>query len=251
MNRIYGLIGFPLSHSFSREYFNNKFRQEGINDAEYSNFELKGIEDLKSLIESNSGILGLNVTIPYKEKVFRYMDELDADAKRVGAVNVIKILAGKKLKGYNSDYFGFRTSLEKWMGKRLADAKAIVLGTGGAAKAVFTVLEDCNIETLKVSRSVKNNAVTYHDLRSRPSLLKEYNLIINTTPLGMFPKINEMPNLPYEFLNRNYYLYDLIYNPEKTLFLQKGEHMGCKIQNGKEMLVLQAERSWQIWNKND
>ncbi len=251
MKRVYGLIGFPLSHSFSREYFSNKFHHEGIEDTTYENYELKEVEDLKSLIESNREISGLNVTIPYKEKVIRFMHSLGPDAKRVGAVNVIKIMPDRTLKGFNSDYYGFRTSLEKWMGKQLVNSRAIVLGTGGAARAVHAVLEDCNIKILKVSRNPANNIVTYYDLRARPSLLQDYNLIINTTPLGMFPNINEMPNLPYEFLNPDYFLYDLIYNPEKTLFLQKGEQKGCRTLNGKEMLVLQAERSWQIWNNKD
>lgn len=251
MKRIYGLIGFPLSHSFSKNYFERKFRDERITDAGYENFELKDIDEIKALIESRAEIRGLNVTIPYKESVMRFMDSLHPDAKRVGAVNVIKKEADGTLKGYNSDYYGFRTSLEKWMGQHLADTHAIILGTGGAAKAVTAVLEDCNITILKVSRTPGNGKATYFDLRKSPSELKKYNLIINATPLGMYPKINEMPNLPYEALDSGHFLYDLIYNPEKTLFLEKGELMGCKIHNGKEMLALQAERSWQIWNNKD
>ena len=250
MNRIFGLVGFPLSHSFSKDYFSRKFRVAGIRDAVYENFELKKIDEINSLLNSNPAICGLNVTIPYKESVISFMHELSPDARRVGAVNVIKRMPDGKLKGYNSDYYGFRTSLEKWMGRNLADASAIILGTGGAAKAVTAVLEDCNIMYRKVSRKPGKEELSYFDLRNDRSIVSGHNLIVNTTPLGMFPKINEMPNLPYEWLDKKHFLYDLIYNPDKTLFLQKGESAGCQIKNGKEMLELQAERSWQIWTNN-
>ena len=251
MKRIYGLIGYPLSHSFSKEYFAQKFRIEKIDDAGYENFELRNISGLPGLLESRPEIRGLNVTIPHKEAVIPYLASIDPDAKRVGAVNVIKISQKGNLKGFNSDYYGFRTSLERWLGRDLFNIKAMILGTGGAAKAVTAVLEDCNIETIKVSRSEGRNRVTYFDIRKSSEILGDFRLIINTTPLGMYPKINEMPNLPYEALTGENYLYDLIYNPEKTLFLQKGESMGCRIKNGKEMLELQAEQSWQIWNNRD
>lgn len=248
MKRIYGLIGNPLSHSFSKEYFSNKFRSENIDNALYENFELREVSELPRLMEAHPDIRGLNVTIPYKQEVIKYLEDLDPDAKRVGAVNVIKILPGGKLKGYNSDYYGFRTSLERWLGSDLVNIRAMILGTGGAAKAVVAVLEDCNIEIIKVSRSAGNDKFNYFDIHKSDDLLKDYRLIINTTPLGMYPNVNEMPNLPYDNLTDENCLYDLIYNPDKTLFLQKGETKGCRIKNGREMLELQAERSWQIWN---
>ena len=251
MKSIFGLIGFPLSHSFSKEYFKNKFLTEGIENAVYENFELDDIDKINELIISQPNLTGLNVTIPYKESIIKYLATLDPDARRVGAVNVVKKLSNGDLKGFNSDYYGFRLTLEKWMGQDLRTSRAVLMGTGGAAKAVMAVLEDCNIDYIKVSRTTGKDRITYYDLREKPSLLRNYNLVINTTPLGMYPNINEMPNLPYDSLREDMYLYDLIYNPEKTLFLQKGESMGCKIMNGRDMLVLQAERSWEIWNSKE
>jgi len=229
----------------------DKFRAENIKEAIYENFELVEISDIRELILSDPEIKGLNVTIPYKQSVMKYIDVMDSTAKRVGAVNVIKKLENGKLKGYNSDYYGFRISLENWVSPHLRDFGALVLGTGGAAKAVIAVLEDCNIDFLKVSRSPGKENISYFDIRQNSLLLGTHKLIINTTPLGMYPRINEMPNLPYEKLNEDHYLYDLIYNPEKTLFLQQGELKGAKIKNGSEMLILQAERSWQIWNNKE
>ena len=251
MKHIYGLIGYPLTHSFSKEYFSNKFRKEEIKDSVYENFEIRDVSELPGLLASQPAIKGLNVTIPHKEGVIKYLGNIDPDAKRVGAVNVLKIMPDGKLKGYNSDYYGFRTSLERWLGTDLVNCKAMILGTGGAAKAVIAVLEDCNIETIRVSRSAGAERYTYFDIRKSAEMLKSCRLVINTTPLGMYPKINEMPNLPFEALTEEHYLYDLIYNPEKTLFLQKGESMGCRIKNGREMLELQAEKSWQIWNNRE
>jgi shikimate dehydrogenase len=247
----YGLIGYPLSHSFSKGYFSGKFMQEKIQDTVYDNFELKDVSQIKELLFYDTELLGLNVTIPYKQSIMPYLDIIDPVATRVGAVNVIKKLGNGILKGYNSDYYGFRISLEGWLGPDLKGLGALVLGTGGAAKAITAVLEDCNIIYLKISRTVGKDCITYFDIRNNTSFVRDYRLIINTTPLGMFPKINEMPNLPYETIDENNLFYDLIYNPEKTLFLQKGESKGAKIINGKEMLILQAERSWQIWNNNE
>jgi shikimate dehydrogenase len=244
----YGLIGYPLSHSFSRGYFRDKFQEEKIPNVQYDNYELKDVSQVKELLSYDPEILGLNVTIPYKQSVISHLDILDPIAGRIGAVNIIKKLSDGKLKGYNSDYYGFRISLEKWLGPEIVGKGALILGTGGASKAVLAVLEDCNISYLKISRNAGKDCITYFDLRRNLSLIDQYRLIINTTPLGMFPKINEKPNLPYEALSENNFLFDLIYNPEKTLFLQEGEIIGAKIKNGREMLILQAERSWQVWN---
>ena len=246
--RHFGLIGFPLSHSFSQKYFTDKFHREGIKNAEYNLFEIKDINSLNELLDSNPNLLGLNVTIPYKEGVIDYLDDHDFIAKKVGAVNVVKIEKSGLRTGYNSDYYGFRTSLEKWMGSDLAKVKGFVLGTGGASKAVRVVLDDCNIEYKTVSRDIQRGDLTYFDLFDNSDLIMEHRLVINTTPLGMHPRINEAPNLPYEVFDKNFYLYDLIYNPEKTLFLEKGNIAGAQIKNGLEMLVLQAEKSWDIWN---
>ncbi|MBR9999622.1 MAG: shikimate dehydrogenase [Cyclobacteriaceae bacterium] len=247
--RKFGLIGYPLSHSFSKKYFTEKFHRENIRDCEYDNFEIKKIEDLPVLILTYPNLNGFNVTIPYKESIIPYLDELDQVAKKVGAVNVVKISGDGKKTGYNSDYYGFRYTLERWLGTDLKRMKALVLGTGGAAKAVKCVLEDCNIKYRTVSRQEGKGDYIYFDFTDDPDLILEYRLIINTTPLGMFPDLNEAPNLPYETMDGSFYLYDLIYNPEKTLFLKKGESSGTRILNGLDMLVLQAEKSWDIWNE--
>jgi shikimate dehydrogenase len=189
------------------------------------------------------------VTIPYKEKVISYITELGRYARRIGAVNVIRIEENGDLTGFNSDYYGFRISLEKWLGSSLARGNALILGTGGASKAVTAVLEDANISYKKVSRSQGKGDLTYHSFIDDPELILDYPLIINTTPTGMYPHENEAPNLPYHMMNEQFYLYDLIYNPEKTLFLQMGEKRGANIKNGLEMLILQAEKSWELWNK--
>jgi len=246
--RYFGLIGFPLSHSFSQRYFTDKFADEDIKNAEYNLFELKNIDDFHELLDSNPLLEGLNVTIPHKEGIIEYLDDLDFIARKVGAVNVIKITNSGLKVGYNSDYYGFRTSLERWMGSELTKVKGLVLGTGGASKAVRVVLDDCNIMYKTVSRDIQKGDLTYFDLSDNPDLIKEYRLVINTTPLGMYPRINEAPNIPYEDLDDDFYLYDLIYNPETTLFLEKGILAGAKTKSGLEMLELQAEKSWDIWN---
>jgi shikimate dehydrogenase len=246
--RKFGLIGYPLTHSFSKKYFSEKFQNEKLRDCDYENFEIRRIEDLPSLINTYPELAGFNVTIPYKESIIPYLDELDHVARKVGAVNVVRILKGRKI-GFNSDYYGFRTSLESWLGPMKKNLKALVLGTGGAAKAVAHVLEDCNLPFGSVSRKPGKGDYTYADFIEDPERFSEYRLIINTTPLGMYPRLQEAPNLPYESMNETYYLYDLIYNPSKTLFLEKGEMAGAHIKNGYEMLVLQAEKSWEIWNE--
>lgn len=245
----YGLIGYPLTHSFSKKYFTEKFQNEKLLDCEYENFEIRRIEDLPALINMYPDLLGFNVTIPYKESIMPYLDELDHVAKKVGAVNVVKISANQRNVGFNSDYYGFRHSLENWLGAEKKKLKALVLGTGGAAKAVKCVLEDCNLPYRSVSRKPGKGDYTYADFVSYPEEISEYRLIINTTPLGMYPRLQEAPNLPFENMDATYYLYDLIYNPAKTLFLEKGEAVGASVKNGYEMLVLQAEKSWEIWNE--
>lgn len=246
--KVFGLIGFPLTHSFSQKYFTEKFRRELIQNVHYENFEIKNIDDLPALMETYPDLHGLNVTIPYKQAVMRYVDELDYSARKVGAVNVLKINSDRKMIGFNSDYYGFRASLETWLEGRLSGISALVLGTGGASRAVKAVLEDSNIAYKTVSRDMAKGDFIYYDLMENPQIIDNHTLIINTTPLGMFPQMNEAPQLPYDRFNSNYFLYDLIYNPEETLYLKKGKETGANIKNGMEMLILQAEKSWEIWN---
>lgn len=247
--KIYGLVGFPLTHSFSQRYFAEKFIKEDIQDVVYENFEIKHIDDLPALLHSYPDLCGLNVTIPYKEDVKQYVDEMDYSAKKVGAINVIKIMPDHRKIGYNSDYYGFRTSLETWIGKRITSVRSLVFGTGGASKAIRAVLEDCNIPFKTVSRDKNKGDYIYYELLENPNIVEDHTLIINTTPLGMYPHINEAPHIPYELLNSDFYLYDLIYNPDETLFLKKGKESGANIKNGLEMLLLQAEKSWEIWSQ--
>ncbi|MGI6218870.1 MAG: shikimate dehydrogenase family protein [Bacteroidaceae bacterium] len=243
---LYGLIGYPLKHSFSRSFFNEKFAAEKIN-AEYRNFEIPSIEDFMEVIESNPELRGLNVTIPYKEKVIPYLDSLDSSASEIKAVNVIKITHTKDklhLTGYNSDIIGFTESISPLL--KPHHRKALILGTGGASKAVDHGLRQLGIETLFVSRKEgKERSITYDKVT--PELLKEYTVIVNTTPLGMFPIEDVCPDLPYEALGKEHLLYDLIYNPENTLFMKNGAKQGATVKNGLEMLLLQAYAAWDIW----
>ena len=244
----YGLIGFPLGHSFSRNYFNNKFADEKI-DAEYVNFEIPSIQDFRRVIEENPNIYGLNVTIPYKQQVIPYLDELDADAEEIGAVNVIKFIreAGQKLKlvGYNSDVVGFMGSIKPLL--KPHHRKALILGTGGASKAIVYGLRKLGISSVFVSRTKKEGMLTYDELM--PEIVQEFTVIINCTPVGMFPHTDACPALPYECLTGKHLLFDLIYNPEETLFMKKGAAQGAITKNGLEMLLLQAIGAWSIWNK--
>jgi len=248
MNK-YGLIGYPLKHSFSRIYFNEKFESENI-DAEYVNFEIEDISAFKRIIDGNPNLCGMNVTIPYKEQVIPYLDELDpATAKRIGAVNVIKVIReGKKTKlvGYNSDILGFTRSIEPYLLPE--HKKALILGTGGASKAVLCGLEDLGVESTFVSRTKKNkNVLTYEELT--PEVMAEHLVIVNCTPVGMYPNVDVCPNIPYELLTPKHLLYDLLYNPDETLFMKKGAAQGAVVKNGLEMLLLQAFEAWGIWNK--
>lgn len=242
---IYGLIGYPLGHSFSKKYFTEKFELIGIADSNaYELFELADIQAFPELIKSQPELRGLNVTIPHKQAVMPFLDGLDASAEKVGAVNVIKIGEGGKLIGYNSDYYGFKLSLEEFLPTNVP-LKALVLGYGGAAKAVVAALEDLSIPYKIVSRTKSADTLGYEDLAKE---IDNYQLIINSSPVGTYPKAEHCPDIPYEKLTPSHYLYDLVYNPVQTLFLQKGEAQGAKTHNGLKMLHLQAEKAWEIWN---
>lgn len=245
----YGLIGFPLGHSFSINFFNEKFENEGIK-AKYINFEIPQIEDLPEILASNPELKGLNVTIPYKQKVMAYLDELSPEAKAIGAVNVIRVSHKGKdvvLKGFNSDVIGFTRSIEPML--EPAHKKALILGTGGASRAIEYGLKTLGLETLFVSRTKKENSITYEEVT--PEIIREYNVIVNCTPLGMYPKADTCPDIPYEAMDGHTILYDLIYNPDETLFLTKGAKYGAITKNGLEMLLLQAFASWDFWNDTD
>ncbi|MFI5164602.1 MAG: shikimate dehydrogenase family protein [Bacteroidia bacterium] len=243
----FGLIGYPLAHSFSRNYFTEKFKKENISDAEFKNFPMEDINDFAALIKNNPTICGLSVTIPHKQSVMNFLDEIDEAAKTIGAVNCINISHQSsviRLKGYNTDTFGFEQSLKPLL--KPHHNKALVLGTGGASKAVTYILDKSKIKFRLVSRT--KNDFLYSGINQ--SILQEYSLIINTTPLGTFPNVNDCPDIPYEFLSEKHLLYDLTYNPEESLFLKKGKEKGAQIKNGLEMLHLQAEKAWEIWNSN-
>ena len=244
----FGLIGYPLGHSFSKNYFNEKFANEDI-DAVYMNFEIPSINDLPQVIAENPELKGLNVTIPYKEKVISYLDELDKDAREIGAINVIKVIRQKdsdpKLVGYNSDVIGFTKSIEPLLEPH--HKKALILGTGGASKAVFHGLKQLGVEGTFVSRHERPNMLTYEELTAE--VMEEYSVIVNTTPVGMYPHTDECPDIPYQYLTPNHLLYDLLYNPDVTLFMKKGEEKGATTKNGLEMLLLQAFAAWDIWER--
>ena len=240
--KYFGLIGERLDYSFSKDYFEKKFAKEGIKDCRYDSYEIPSIEDFPDLIRSHE-FSGLNVTIPYKEQIIPYLDELDEAAKSIGAVNTITF-DGSHLKGYNTDILGFEASLIELLDSKTIE-QAMVLGTGGASKAIQYVLKKLGIQVLVVSR--KNGDIQYDKLDK--TIIKASRLIVNCTPLGTFPKTKECPPIPYEHIGQEHLLYDLVYNPEKSLFLERGERRGCKIMNGLPMLIGQAETAWSIWNK--
>ena len=244
----YGLIGYPLGHSFSISYFNQRFQDEGI-DAVYENFEIPSIEALDEVIGANPELKGLNVTIPYKEKVIPYLDSITQEARAIGAVNVIKVThegRNTKLKGFNSDVIGFTKSIEPMLEKKW-HKKALILGTGGASKAINFGLHHLGLETVFVSRYERPDTIQYDKIT--PDVVKEYNVIVNCTPLGMYPKTEECPQLPYEAMDSHTILYDLIYNPDETLFMKRGARYGAQTKNGLEMLLLQAFASWEFWHE--
>ena len=245
-SKIYGLIGYPLTHSFSQNYFNQKFRNENI-DAEYVNFEIPDIGDLMEVISENPNLHGLNVTIPYKEQVIPYLDEIDEDAAQIGAVNVIKFIRNKNsviFKGYNSDIICFCDSIAPLLTPNRN--KALILGTGGAAKAVYHGLKKLGVDPIYVSRNKQEGMLTYGELSN--DIMAEYKVIVNTTPLGMYPRMDECPNIPYQCLTTEHLCYDLLYNPDVTLFMKRAEEQGAEVKNGLEMLLLQAFAGWNIWN---
>lgn len=249
-SKLYGLIGFPLTHSFSQTYFNQKFEAENI-DAEYVNFEISDIGELMVVFAENPNLQGLNVTIPYKEQVIPYLDEIDDTAKRIGAVNVIKIKylenGDPYLKGYNSDVVGFTNSILPLI-KEDQD-KALVLGTGGAAKAIYVALVNIGITPTYVSRTPGEGMLGYGDLT--PEIMAANKVIVNTTPLGMYPHVDSCPDIPYNLLTKEHLCYDLIYNPDMTLFLKKAAENGAETKNGLEMLLLQAFESYRIWESEN
>jgi shikimate dehydrogenase len=246
----YGLLGLSLGHSFSKTYFNQKFESEHI-DAEYVNFEIPAIKELKNIVKENPDLRGLNVTLPYKTAVIPLLDDIDEDAGLIGAVNVIAFGKGsfgkRRLKGYNSDILGFRQSIEPLLGE--THRKALILGTGGASKAVFQGLKQLGVASTFVSRTPKDFCITYGEIT--PRILDQYRVIVNTTPVGMYPRIDNCPDIPYHLLTPGHLLYDLLYNPDETLFMQKGRKQGATVKNGLEMLLLQAFASWEIWHRKD
>lgn len=241
---IYGLIGFPLSHSWSAAWFSDKFIKENITERKYLLFPLERLDDFPNLIRRNPDIQGLNVTIPFKERIIDFLDELDETAQKIGAVNTIRIYRNKEipvLKGYNTDAEGFRLSMD-FSGIK----KALILGTGGASKAVAFTLKNLGIDFLFVSRN-PGNPGSIHYAEITEEIMKSHSLIINTTPQGMYPGIESFPPIPYQWVTVSHYLYDLVYNPPVTIFLKKGSENGAIVQNGKKMLQLQAEKSFEIW----
>jgi len=241
-NKIYGLIGKNIDYSFSKNFFSKKFRKENIN-SKYLNFDIQNISEFKSVI-SDKNISGLNVTIPYKEDVIKYIDEISSDAKSIGAVNTIKI-SNNKLTGYNTDHIGFTKSIEKIDEFKNIES-ALILGSGGASKAIQFALDNMNIKYTIVSRSNSIKCINYNQVSEK--IIKNHKLIINCAPLGTFPEVEKCPELEYRFLSPFNILFDLVYNPKQSSFLSKGVKAGCKIKNGLEMLEIQAIESWKIWN---
>ena len=243
----FGLIGYPLGHSFSKNFFNEKFYSENIH-AEYVNFEIPDIKEIHTVLASNPDLKGLNVTIPYKEQVIPFLDDMDPDAAAIGAVNVIRIIRQKgktQLIGYNSDIIGFMQSIEPLLESQ--HKKALILGTGGSSKAIFHGLNKLGVESKFVSRTPKPGMFTYEDLTKE--VMDEYKVIVNCTPVGMYPRADEYPNIPYEYITPNHLLYDLLYNPDTTLFMKKGADKGAVTKNGLERWLLQSFASWDIWNQ--
>lgn len=239
----YGLIGYPLTHSFSQKYFSEKFLREKFNDHVYENFPIQAISELKDILASYADLCGLNVTIPYKKDVLSYLDECSQAVESMGACNCIKMSNGK-LSGFNTDVIGFEKSLRPFL--RPEHTAALILGTGGAAVAVAYVMNQLGIPYQYVSRKKTSNSISYVDVDQQ--IISDHSLIVNTTPLGMYPAVDDCPPLPYQWLTAKHHCFDLIYNPAETLFLRKAAAQNATIQNGAEMLIIQAEESWRIWN---
>jgi shikimate dehydrogenase len=251
---LYGLIGYPLSHSFSQRYFTEKFANEGCGGYSYRNFPIGTIRELCNLLEQQPDLHGFNVTIPYKEQIIPFIDEMDSVAERIGAVNTVQVIRNGTdiyLKGYNTDVYGFSRSLEEWFAARDAGLprQALVLGTGGASKAVACALFRMDIDIHFMSRKEGRDVYkTYGQLDAAD--MAAHTLIVNTTPLGMYPNIGEYPPIPYQYLTEKHFLYDLVYNPEETLFMRRGRDAGAAAHNGERMLHLQADKAWEIWKRN-
>lgn len=243
--RKFGLIGYPLGHSFSKKYFTAKFEREEIRDCQFDLYEIPQIEDFVHVLSENPELEGMAVTIPYKEQVIPFLDQLDPACETIGAVNCIRIKNGSKT-GFNTDYIGFKHSLQAWLGSDIPHA--LVLGTGGASKAVKQALRDLNVDFLSVSRTASEGQITYQDLVQTPDFLRDFPLIINTTPLGTFPKTEGIPDIPVDQLTDQNLVYDLVYNPPVTRLMQACLQRGGKAKNGQDMLELQAEAAWKIWN---
>lgn len=245
---IYGLIGYPLGHSFSKSHFENMFNNEGI-EASFLNFEIDNLNKLQKIINTYQSIKGLSVTIPYKQDIIPFLDLISKEAKAIGAVNSIRITRNNNkiiCKGFNTDVYGFKISFLHLIGSNRS--KALILGSGGAAKAIKYTLNELGIEYLEVSRTPTHKQISYNEISS---IIKNYKIIINTTPLGMFPNTNSCPDIPYQKLNSSYYLFDLTYNPEITTFMKKGIENKANVKNGLEMLHLQAQKSWSLWNTHN
>ena len=243
--KIYGLIGNPLSHSFSKKYFTEKFSNENINDCEYQNFEIENLQEAIPSLKKNPFLSGLNVTIPYKSQIIPFLNIIANEVNEINACNCIKMGDGK-WSGFNTDITGFEKSFVSFL--RPHNTKALILGTGGSSKAVAYVLKKLQIDFLFVSRKdFSKEIINYESISSE--IMKEYSIVINTTPMGMFPNVDSYPQLPYQFASDKHYFFDLVYNPSKTLFLSKAEAMGAVIKNGADMLLIQAEESWKIWSK--
>lgn len=238
----YGLLGKNISYSFSKGYFTEKFKLQNLDDHSYENFDIQTIEEFPNILK-NSNLKGLNVTIPYKESIFPFLSEIDSDAEKIGAVNTIKFTENG-LKGFNTDAYGFQKSLEPFL--KTHHKKALILGTGGASKAIRFVLNHLGIENHFVSRTSKENSFSYSDLGEK--VMEKHTIIVNCTPLGTFPEVNTKPDIPYQFITKQHFLFDLVYNPSKTTFLKLGEEKGASICNGFKMLEFQADRAWEIWN---
>lgn len=243
--RKFGLIGFPLGHSFSKKYFTEKFSREGIQGCQFELYPIPRIQEFTQLFASEPALEGLSVTIPYKEQVIPYLDGLDPACAQIGAVNCIRIRDGKKI-GFNTDYLGFKQSLQSWLGSKIPNA--LVLGTGGASKAVQQALRDLGVSFRIVSRSKQEGQLTYAELKEQPQWLASHPLIINTSPVGTYPQVEDMPNIPLEQLLSVHRVYDLVYNPPITRLMQECIARGGASKNGQDMLELQAEAAWSIWN---
>lgn len=239
----YGLIGYPLTHSLSQQYFTNKFSQEGIEDCVYDRFSIPSIDDLYAILDTHKDLCGFNITIPYKKEVLAFLTDRSKAVEEVGACNCVKIEDGHLI-GYNTDVIGFENSLVPFL--KPSHNRALVLGTGGAALAIVYVLQKLGIDFSYVSRTATSGQFTYNDLDA--SVMASHTLIINTTPLGMFPNIEVCPDIPYQLITPAHHLFDLTYNPAESTFLAKSKQMGATIQNGQQMFVEQAEHSWRIWN---